>query len=267
MKTKESKMKLKVDDEFKALLAPLDEKTQRMLEESIVAEGCREPLVVWKGEGILLDGHNRMTICESRKLPYQVQEIEMPDRDAAKTWIIRNQIGKRNLKPEQIAAFRGMLYEKTKKDDGVRGKKKLAHNEPASTAESLGKEFGVSAATIKRDYEFVQAQEKLKDIDPDIQQKVLSGNGPTKKAVVTAAKVMDDDPEMAAAILSGNTKDAPQDERKKYNNGLCPYYETERKVISLMKGMRRKDDTKRWRGMLKSIAYWIRKELKGESPN
>jgi hypothetical protein len=71
------------------------------LEKSVLAEGCRDDLVVWREPGfalpILLDGHNRLEICVVHDLPYQTTEIDLTDRNAAKRWIINNQFARRNL--------------------------------------------------------------------------------------------------------------------------------------------------------------------------
>jgi hypothetical protein len=60
---------------------------------------------VWKGTGILLDGHNRLEICSRLEIPYKTVEIELPDRGATKLWIEENQLGRRNLTTDQRAAI------------------------------------------------------------------------------------------------------------------------------------------------------------------
>jgi N6-adenosine-specific RNA methylase IME4 len=53
--------------------------------------------VVWKEEGILLDGHNRYRICQSIGAEFKTIELSFEDRDGAKEWMIKNQLGRRNL--------------------------------------------------------------------------------------------------------------------------------------------------------------------------
>lgn len=68
----------------------------------MVRDSCREPLSVWRnGRAILLDGHNRLKICEAHGLRFCTAEIEVPDRESAKIWIIENQFGRRNITPYQ----------------------------------------------------------------------------------------------------------------------------------------------------------------------
>ena len=90
-----------IDPEFRALIPPLAPDELALLETSILAEGVREPLIVWptatENLPILIDGHNRLTLCQRHNLPYHVHAVNFPDRDAATRWIIENQMGRRNL--------------------------------------------------------------------------------------------------------------------------------------------------------------------------
>ena len=52
------------------------EELQR-LELSLLEEGCRDPLVVWKEQGILLDGHNRLALCQRHSIPFQRTFVEL----------------------------------------------------------------------------------------------------------------------------------------------------------------------------------------------
>lgn len=88
-------MTLTIDDEFKNLIPPLTADEYRGLEESILAEGCRDSLIAW--HGILVDGHNRYEICEKYGLPFTVTETDFETREAVIEWIIKNQFGRRNL--------------------------------------------------------------------------------------------------------------------------------------------------------------------------
>jgi N6-adenosine-specific RNA methylase IME4 len=141
---------MKIDPEFHALIPPLSTDEYAQLEENIKKDGCREPLVVW--DDILLDGHNRHEICTRLGLSYKTVSIELQDRDAAKSWIDSNQLGRRNLTPDQMSLIRGRLYNRTKQQHGgqIPGIR-MGQNEPSSTAESLSSKFGVSPATVKRD--------------------------------------------------------------------------------------------------------------------
>jgi len=83
---------LKVDPELRDLIPPLTDGDHASLKESILKDGCREPLTIWKGQNIILDGHNRYEICRDLQVPFNTIEIELPDINAAKIWMIKNQI-------------------------------------------------------------------------------------------------------------------------------------------------------------------------------
>jgi DNA modification methylase len=107
-----------IDLEFRSLIPPLAHDELAGLEASVKLEGCRDPLVVWGSKGILLDGHNRHTICTRERIPFRTVEREFIDRSAAKLWIIQNQLGRRNLSDlDRIALARqaeSLIAEKAK---------------------------------------------------------------------------------------------------------------------------------------------------------
>ena len=86
---------LTVDPEFRDLIPPLNEEELKLLEESLVADGCESPLIVWNG--VIVDGHNRYAICRKHEIPFSIQEKDFSSRDEAMLWMLRNQLGRRNL--------------------------------------------------------------------------------------------------------------------------------------------------------------------------
>jgi DNA modification methylase len=90
--------------------SPLTGEEYAQLETSLLADGCRDFLVLWRG--LLLDGHNRLEICNRHGIPYDTVDIELPDRESAKLWIEENQIGRRNLSTDQRAAVAYRLMQR-----------------------------------------------------------------------------------------------------------------------------------------------------------
>ena len=90
---------LAVDPEFRDLIPPLNEEELKLLEESLVADGCESPLTVWNG--VIIDGHNRYAICRKHEIPFSIQEKNFSSRDDAMLWMLRNQLGRRNLNSYQ----------------------------------------------------------------------------------------------------------------------------------------------------------------------
>lgn len=86
---------LAVDPEFRDLIPPLNEEELKLLEESLVADGCESPLTVWNG--VIVDGHNRYAICRKHDIPFSIQEKNFETREEVMLWMLRNQLGRRNL--------------------------------------------------------------------------------------------------------------------------------------------------------------------------
>lgn len=98
-------MNITIEPEIKGMIPPLTAEEHAALEASLVAEGCRDALVIWPHEGrnILLDGHNRLAICQERSIEFRAGPAKLPDLNAAKMWVIENQLARRNLLPYQRA--------------------------------------------------------------------------------------------------------------------------------------------------------------------
>ena len=156
---------IKIDPAFKNLIPPLSSRERAELETSILKDGCRDPLVVWKGKNILLDGHNRFEICKEHGITCKFREEDFPDEEAARAYIVQNQLGRRNLTAEAASYLRGKRYEAEKKAHGGKhaSNGSSAQSEQMTTAEKLGKEHKVGQATIRRDHKFALAVDKIVD--------------------------------------------------------------------------------------------------------
>lgn len=159
-------MNIKIDPEFRDLIPPLSNEELDNLHTSISLDGCLAPLIVWKQEGILLDGHNRYAFCKKCDYDFQVTEIKLPHRESAINWIIKNQLGRRNVSPDVAARLRGMLYISRKKEHGGDRKSeessgKSCHLIESKTREAVAKETGVSPRTIANDATYAEACDKL----------------------------------------------------------------------------------------------------------
>ena len=205
-----------VDPEFRALIPPLRPEEREQLEANLIKEGCRDALVVWRqnGKAVLLDGHNRFDICTARGIEFKTEAVELPDREAAADWIDANQLGRRNLAPEQSSMLRGRRYNraKNKRDDNLKQNAPKGQNVPSvNTAKKIAEQHGVDERTVKRDGQFADAVEKVKQVDPEIEKKVVSGKAPPKGRIVEAAKQLEkaerEAKEVAAAPLLPSRKD------------------------------------------------------------
>ena len=97
-------MNIVVNEELKAYIDPLTRDEHDALERSLLAEGCRDALVLW-GE-VLVDGHNRHGICVKHGLPFQtVQNPHFKSMDDVHLWMIDQHLGRRSVSDFQ----RGVL--------------------------------------------------------------------------------------------------------------------------------------------------------------
>ena len=132
-----------IDQEFKNLIPRLTSEEYEQLEKNIVAEGCRDALVVW--QGTLIDGHNRYEICTKHGEEYGTISMDFDNRDEVIDWIINNQLGRRNLTPNNQSYLRGLQYQREKKKIGEhKGNQHTAleihQNEVIPTAEKLAQQ-------------------------------------------------------------------------------------------------------------------------------
>ena len=97
-------MHITVLEELKAYIDPLTPDEHDALERSILAEGCRDALVLW-GD-VLVDGHNRYGICQKHGLPFQtVQNTRFQSMEDVHLWMIDQHLGRRSVSDFQ----RGVL--------------------------------------------------------------------------------------------------------------------------------------------------------------
>ena len=97
-------MELRIDEGLKAYIDPLTPDEHESLERSILAEGCRDALVVW--DDLLIDGHNRYGICQKHGLPFNtVQATQFKNMDDVHLWMIDQHLGRRSVSDFQ----RGVL--------------------------------------------------------------------------------------------------------------------------------------------------------------
>jgi hypothetical protein len=93
-----------VNPDLKAYIDPLTAEEHASLERSLLAEGCRDALVLW-GD-MLVDGHNRYGICQKHGLPFHtVQNPRFHSIDDVHLWMIDQHLGRRSVSNFQ----RGLL--------------------------------------------------------------------------------------------------------------------------------------------------------------
>lgn len=224
-----------IDDEFAQLLFPPTQEEENQLEANLLADRiCRDPLTVWAGTHILLDGHRRLAICKQHGISFTVTEIELPGRDAARDWIVRQQLGRRNLTVLQAAYLRGKQYLAQKQPHGGprRAAEASAQNGHSmvldkKTADKLSKEHGVSGTTVRRDADFAADVDRLAaECGPAVKHDILAGKRKLSRTRLTELARMRPE-EMRRAVEEARTKPAnPKTLKPKPAGGLILHLPT-----------------------------------------
>lgn len=97
-------MDIVIHEGLQAYIDPLRPEEEEALEQSLLAEGCREALVLW-GD-VLVDGHNRYRLCTQHGIPFRtVQNPRLKTLEDVQLWMIDQQLGRRSVSNYQ----RGVL--------------------------------------------------------------------------------------------------------------------------------------------------------------
>lgn len=179
--------KLVISKELQDYIIPLNTEEFKQLENNIIKEGCRDPLVVWpkdNGSLVLVDGHNRYKICQKHDIPFNIKKIPFANVDEVKLWMVNNQMGRRNLTPDQLSYYRGLKYIALRKPLGGYTNVKAKGAAEISTSEALGEQFNVSESTVRRDAKFAEGMNIIQRSNPELKTKILSGAVKVKKADV-----------------------------------------------------------------------------------
>ena len=188
---------LTIDPEFASKIPPLREEELKQLEENILADGVViNPLIVWND--VIVDGHNRYHILQQHpEIQFTTYEKQFPDRYAAIAWICKNQLGRRNLTPQQFKYLIGQQYEAEKVSHGGDRKsdqqKSSVQNEHLiereKTSQRIANENNVSASFVRRSECLAKGVDAAEEAVPGIKQEILTGSiKPTEKAVAAIAK-------------------------------------------------------------------------------
>ena len=178
---------LKTDPEFQKQIPPLTDDEYKQLEENILKEGkLLSPLIVWNST--LVDGHNRYAILQKHpEIYFSTMPLRFENREEAIAWICRNQLGRRNLSPEQkryllgkqyeaekkaAKIFRGNQYTLAKKSGGTHDDN---HHSGKKTCDRIAEENGVSRASVLRASHYTRGIDIADNLSPGIKQKVFSG--------------------------------------------------------------------------------------------
>ena len=220
---------LKIDPEFQGKIPPLTFEELNQLEANILRDGrIINPIIVW--EGLIVDGHNRYTIAKKHsEIPFTVHEKAFANRYEAIIWICKNQLGRRNLTPEQKKYLIGKQYEAEKmKLGGDHGNHRGANGtfspNPQNgnlggnriTCKKIATENGISKNTVLRAEQFSKGVDAAENAVPGTRQKVLSGEvKPTAAEIASVARAPPEErPALVAEICKPKPPKSPAQKQK-----------------------------------------------------
>lgn len=166
-------MNITINEELRATIDPLTANEHAALERSMLAEGCRDALVLW-GE-VLIDGHNRYAICTQHDIEFRtLQNDSFASIEDVQLWMIDNHLARRSvsdfqrgvlaLRQQQIVAGRARAQDDSQPDAAT-----PAAAKPTQTRQDLARFAGISSNAIG------QIEKIQKTAAPELVQAVRAG--------------------------------------------------------------------------------------------
>ncbi|MES2102599.1 MAG: hypothetical protein V4634_01160 [Pseudomonadota bacterium] len=200
-------MNIVINEELRAYIDPLTANEYAALERSILAEGCRDALVLW-GD-MLIDGHNRYAICQKHGVEFKtVQNAKFNTIDDVQLWMIDNHLARRSvtdfqrgvlaLRKKEIIAARASALQESAPAAPEQASADAAAGAPEpsrlSTREDVAKAAGISSNTIG------QIERITRTAAPELVAAVRAGTISINAAAAVASLPAS---EQAAAVAGG----------------------------------------------------------------
>ena len=230
--------------EFRDLLPPLSQEQQEALEKDILQNGCYSPLIVDQ-ELRVVDGHNRLLICQDHEIPYTMLVFEFEDALEAKQWALDTQKGRRNLDNWEL----GKIALKLKPDLEARAKANMAAgggdqkseaaksgfqnsenpiSEKVNTTKQMADSVGISHDTMNRVMRINEnAPEVVKEALDNKELSINQGYNLTRQLQQVPEEQREDAAQDALKKLRKEVqeKDAEIDRKTKIAKRFCAVYE------------------------------------------
>lgn len=185
---------LTIDPEFEAKCPPLTEDELSQLEENILEEGLvLMPLIVWNDT--IVDGHNRYRIAQAHPgIGFRTHEKQFSNRYEALSWICKNQLGRRNLTPQQKKYLIGERYDAEKmihggdrRSEDAKSSDKSCHLKNESRARKrIAEESGISEGSVQNAFNYAKGVNAAEEVLPGIKNDLLLGKFKPRETDVAA---------------------------------------------------------------------------------
>ncbi len=221
-------LNITINEELRSFIDPLTPVEYAALERSLLADGCRDALVLWRD--VLIDGHNRYDICTKHGIPFRtVNNDKFDSLEDVMLWVIDNNLARRSVsdfqrgmlalrKKEIVAARAAQRAAEAPPDEAVQEPGDDPADPPWSTREDVAKAARVSANTLS------QIERIRKTAAPELVDAVRSGT----ISVSAAASVASLPPDAQVAAVAGGRKELQQAARqvREQKAGAKPKKET-----------------------------------------
>ena len=199
-------MNITIHQELRAYIDPLTSNEYQALERSILAEGCRDALVLW-GE-VLIDGHNRYAICQKHGIAFNTtQNTRFANIEDVMLWMIENHLARRSvtdfqrgmlaLRKKEIVASRNVIKENQAAESNESGNETPAIPSASQAREELAKTAGISSNTV------TQIEKIRRAATPELVDAVRAGT----ISINAAATVATLPPEQQVTAVTGGRKE------------------------------------------------------------
>jgi hypothetical protein len=206
-----------VNADLQQYIDPLTPEEHDALERSLLAEGCRDALVLW-GD-LLVDGHNRYGICTRHGIPFQtVQNTRFRSIEDVHLWMIDQHLGRRSvsdfqrgvlaLRKKEILEARQAAAREAERLAEVRGEARPLADEadaliggvPAAAAQPLKTREAVARAAKLSSAQVGMIEKIQKQAAPEVVAALKSGTISISAAAAVASLPVD---EQVAAASAG----------------------------------------------------------------
>jgi len=206
--TPEFSMQIHINDVLRDYIDPLTEAERTALERSLLAEGCRDALVLWND--VLVDGHNRYAICQKHGIPFKVtQNTTFQSMEDVMLWMIDNHLGRRSvsdfqrgvlaLRQQEILAKREQAVQaRAQAEDAAIAPPEPESEEAAAPVKPRAKREDIARAARVSSNTLGQIEKIQRSATPELVEAVRSGTI-SINAAATVASLPETDQKAAVA--------------------------------------------------------------------
>lgn len=142
----------RIDPDLNKVLPELSEDDYKELENSLLKDGYKgAPIMIWGN--LIVDGHNRYEICQKHNIPFDVKAVDFSNKEDAIQWMVRQQLGRRNLTTLQriaiVEKYRPIYERKAKENKSKSGGDRRSVSQNSSTPISNKDKIDVRAECAK----------------------------------------------------------------------------------------------------------------------